>query len=131
MPEARTSLLDQDVFAGVGNIIKNEVLFRVRVHPLSKVGALPLPQRNALVREARTYAFEFLVWKKAGVLKKHWQVHTRHTCPRCEVPLEKRKLGKTQRRSFFCKRCQILYSNAKATTPRVKRAKARTPARAK
>lgn len=35
------ALLDQDLFAGVGNIIKNEVLFRIRVHPLSKVGALP------------------------------------------------------------------------------------------
>ena len=35
------ALLDQNVFAGVGNIIKNEVLFRIRVHPLSTVGALP------------------------------------------------------------------------------------------
>ncbi|MBA2673352.1 hypothetical protein [Ramlibacter sp.] len=26
------ALLDQDLFAGVGNIIKNEVLFRIRVH---------------------------------------------------------------------------------------------------
>src|SRR5690606_24859817 len=31
-------LLDQDVFAGVGNIIKNEVLHRIRVHPESRVG---------------------------------------------------------------------------------------------
>ncbi|HEY4556400.1 MAG TPA: DNA-formamidopyrimidine glycosylase family protein, partial [Lysobacter sp.] len=35
------ALLDQNVFAGVGNIIKNEVLHRIRVHPLSTVGALP------------------------------------------------------------------------------------------
>ena len=27
------ALLDQSIFAGVGNIIKNEVLFRIRVHP--------------------------------------------------------------------------------------------------
>src|SRR5690606_2744590 len=32
-------LLDQDTFAGVGNIIKNEVLYRIGVHPLSTVGA--------------------------------------------------------------------------------------------
>src|SRR5690606_7002725 len=32
------ALLDQDVFAGVGNIIKNEVLFRIRVHPCTRVG---------------------------------------------------------------------------------------------
>ena len=35
------ALLDQNVFAGVGNIIKNEVLFRIRLHPLSTIGALP------------------------------------------------------------------------------------------
>jgi endonuclease-8 len=35
------ALLDQDIFAGVGNIIKNEVLFRISVHPESTVGGLP------------------------------------------------------------------------------------------
>jgi endonuclease-8 len=34
-------LLDQNIFAGVGNIIKNEVLFRIRVHPLSSIGQIP------------------------------------------------------------------------------------------
>ncbi len=43
------ALLDQNVFAGVGNIIKNEVLFRIRVHPLSTVGALPPAKLRALV----------------------------------------------------------------------------------
>ncbi|HVJ62315.1 MAG TPA: DNA-formamidopyrimidine glycosylase family protein [Tahibacter sp.] len=105
------ALLDQDVFAGVGNIIKNEVLFRIRVHPLSTLGALPTAQRNALVREARKYAFEFLAWKKAYVLKKHWLVHTRRICPRCDVPLHKGKLGRTRRRSFYCTQCQVLYAD--------------------
>ena len=30
-------LLDQQVFSGVGNIIKNEVLYRARIHPLNKI----------------------------------------------------------------------------------------------
>jgi endonuclease VIII len=125
------ALLDQDVFAGVGNIIKNEVLFRIRVHPLSEMGALPLPQRNALVREAHTYAFEFLAWKKAGVLKKRWQVHTRHTCPRCDVPLQTGKLGRTRRRSFYCTHCQILYRATEPSPPRGAGVKARTAVRKK
>ncbi|GGY71797.1 endonuclease [Cellvibrio zantedeschiae] len=54
------ALLDQDIFAGVGNIIKNEVLFRVRVHPLSAVGALPAAKLRTIVEEARNYSFEFL-----------------------------------------------------------------------
>jgi hypothetical protein len=50
MPDALVcdALLDQNVFAGVGNIIKNEVLFRIRVHPLSKLGALPAHKLRAL-----------------------------------------------------------------------------------
>ena len=103
------ALLDQNIFSGSGNIIKNEVLFRIKVHPLSKVGALPAKQLNALVREARNYSFDFLEWKKAFVLKKHWLAHTKSTCPRCKIPLIKEYLGKTQRRSFFCNNCQELY----------------------
>src|SRR5215216_4476776 len=33
------ALLDQNIFAGVGNIIKNEVLFRIYIHPESTIGA--------------------------------------------------------------------------------------------
>ena len=103
------ALLDQSVFAGVGNIIKNEVLFRIRVHPLSTVGALPAPQLRALVREARQYSFDFLAWKKAFVLRKHWLAHTKQVCPRCQLPFHKGHLGLTQRRSFWCEGCQVRY----------------------
>ena len=103
------ALLNQDIFAGVGNIIKNEVLFRIRVHPQSKVGKLPLKKRKELVKEAVQYSFDFLEWKKTFVLKKHWLAHTKKTCPRCNIPLIKAYLGKTNRRSFFCTNCQMLY----------------------
>ena len=105
------ALLDQDIFAGVGNIIKNEVLFRIRVHPLSEVGALPAEKLRALVREARQYSFEFKAWKEAFVLKQHWLVHTKKTCPRCDIPLIKGHLGLTMRRSFYCENCQKRYKN--------------------
>src|SRR5690606_37234513 len=60
-PEALVcdALLDQDIFAGVGNIIKNEVLFRIGVQPESPVGELPAVKLNALVKEARNYSFDF------------------------------------------------------------------------
>ena len=103
------ALLDQSVFSGVGNIIKNEVLFRVRVHPLSRVGALPPRKLSDLVREARTYSFDFLAWKKAHVLRKHWLAHTKKTCPRCGIPFRKGHLGVTDRRSFWCESCQLPY----------------------
>ena len=107
---ATDALLEQDIFAGVGNIIKNEVLFRIRVHPESNVGALPPRKLGELVAQAREYSFDFYAWKKAFVLKKHYQVHTKTTCPRDGNRLSYRKhLGDKQRRAFFCERCQKLY----------------------
>jgi endonuclease-8 len=103
------ALLDQSIFSGVGNIIKNEVLFRIRVHPLSTVGALSPAKLRALVQEARQYSFDFLAWKKQYVLKKHWLAHAKTTCPRCHLPFKKAHLGRSNRRSFFCERCQKRY----------------------
>ncbi len=104
------ALLDQNIFAGVGNIIKNEVLFRIQVHPKTKVGNLPLKKMNELIKQARIYSFDFLEWKKQYVLKKHWLAHTKRTCPRDGSPIIKEYLGKTNRRTFYCNKCQELYT---------------------
>ena len=105
------ALLDQDGFAGVGNIIKNEVLHRIRVHPESRVGALPARKLSQLVEQAREYSFDFYRWKKDFVLKKHYQVHTKTSCPRDGTPLSYRKhLGHARRRAFWCDTCQRLYT---------------------
>ena len=111
MPETLVcdALLDQDVFAGVGNIIKNEVLFRIRTHPLSTVGGLPARKLRELVEQARQYSFEFLEWKRAFVLRKHWLAHNKSICPRDLVKFHRAYLGKTNRRSFFCELCQRRY----------------------
>lgn len=108
------ALLDQTIFAGVGNIIKNEVLFRIRVHPQTQVGALPPRKLSELIKQARAYAFDFYRWRKAGVLQKHLQAHTKKVCPRCEIPLQFRaSLGRNERRSFFCNRCQQRYRRSR------------------
>lgn len=103
------ALLDQNIFSGVGNIIKNEVLFRIGVHPESLVGKLPPKKLSALIFEARNYNFDFLRWKKEYVLKKNWLVHTKKICPKCGEPLTKNHLGITNRRSFYCEKDQKLY----------------------
>lgn len=103
------ALLDQTLFAGVGNIIKNEVLFRIHVHPLSKVGKLTAAKRKELVKEAENYSYDFLKWKKEFTLKKHWLAHTKTVCPRDGERINKAYLGKTNRRTFYCTACQKLY----------------------
>ena len=111
LPDASVSdiLLDQNIFAGVGNIIKNEVLFRIRVHPESTVRGLPPRKLTALIDEARNYSFDFYRWKKIFELKKHWLIYTKKKCPQCKGPVTKKYTGIGKRRSFYCERCQSLY----------------------
>lgn len=103
------ALLDQSIFSGVGNIIKNEVLHRIKVHPESTAGALPPKKLTELISEARRYSVDFLEWKQQGVLRKHWLAHTKKVCTRCNRPLVKKHTGLNPRRSFFCTNCQQLY----------------------
>ena len=103
------ALLDQDIFSGVGNIIKNEVLFRVGVHPESLVGNLPTKKLNELMKEARNYSFDFLKWKKMNLLKKHWQAYHQKKCPICGKDIIKKETGKGKRTSFYCETDQKLY----------------------
>lgn len=103
------ALLDQTIFSGVGNIIKNEVLYRIEVHPKTTVGDLPLKKLNGMIKEARNYSFDFLKWKKEYTLRQHWLVHTKKICKRDGDAIVKEYLGKTNRRTFFCNTCQVKY----------------------
>ena len=99
-------LMNQDIFTGVGNIIKNEVLFNLHIHPDALIKNLSAKQLKALTDEARSYSFKFYEWKRIYELKKHYQVYKQRICPRCEIPLLIMKTGEKQRRSYFCANCQ-------------------------
>ncbi|WP_027382050.1 DNA-formamidopyrimidine glycosylase family protein [Epilithonimonas caeni] len=103
------ALMNQDIFSGVGNIIKNEVLFRIAVQPESLVGDLPPEKLNELISEARNYSFDFLKWKRENTLKRHWKAHHQKNCPQCGKPLISKITGKSKRRSFYCEADQKLY----------------------
>jgi endonuclease-8 len=103
------ALLDQNIFSGVGNIIKNEVLYRIKVHPKNSISDLPPRKLSEMIDQARIYSFDFLHWKKEFTLKQHWLAHTKKTCVRDGSKIIKEYLGKTDRRTFFCDCCQVLY----------------------
>jgi len=107
------ALLDQEIFAGSGNIIKNEVLYRTKIHPASLIGDIPPRKLTEIINETRNYAFDFLAWKKDNVLSKHWQAYTKKKCPRDGDTLENKYLGKTKRRTFYCNTCQVKYGSNK------------------
>jgi endonuclease-8 len=103
------ALLNQDIFSGVGNIIKNEVLFRTKIHPLSLVNKLPVKKLKEMITDARNYSLQFYEWKKAFVLKKNWLIYKKSVCPRCSIKAKRAYLGKTDRLSSYCDNCQQLY----------------------
>ena len=49
-------LMDQEIFSGVGNIIRNEALYRAGIHPLSVTGKIPAAKITKLVKEVVNYA---------------------------------------------------------------------------
>jgi endonuclease-8 len=103
-------ILDQNIFSGVGNIIKNEVLYRCEIHPESIIGKIPSEKIGEIISECCIYSFEFLYWKKKFELKKHWLAYTKKTCLRCDLPIIKKQTGNKKRRSFFCTNCQQLHT---------------------
>ena len=104
------ALMDQSIFPGLGNIMKNEVLYRTQIHPASVTGSIPPEKLTQLIKCVRSYAFQFLEQRRQGTLKKNWQVYARRQCRRDDAAIVKAYPGVTARRSFFCSRCQVLYS---------------------
>ncbi|RZL16048.1 MAG: endonuclease [Pedobacter sp.] len=101
-------LLEQDIFAGVGNIIKNEALYRARIHPASVLNKIPAAKLKELIKQTRDYSFDFFKWRKEGTLTKHWEVYSQKKCPKGHA-IKKINIGKSKRGSFVCEICQKRY----------------------
>ena len=102
------ALLDQQIFSGVGNIIKNEVLWRVKLHPATLIKNITPAKINKLMQEVINYSFEFLQQKKQGIFSKNWKAYNQKICSRCKHTIEKLEAGKGKRATYVCKNCQKL-----------------------
>lgn len=100
-------LIDQDFFTGVGNKIRNEVLFRVMVHPLSKVKDIPDKKLKEIIDDCVKFSFQMLEWKREGIMDDNLIIYKRNECPRDGMPVHHDKLG--SRTIHFCEKCQVLY----------------------
>lgn len=99
-------LLDQEIFGGVGNIIKNEVLFLAKISPTRKVKNISAAKLKEIIGISRDYIFSFLKWRKLFVLKRHYQVYRQSYCHKCQAKITRKKTGARGRLSFVCERCQ-------------------------
>ena len=110
------ALMDQHIFSGVGNIIKNEVMWRAKVYPGAKVSELSAGSITKIAKEVSTYAWEFYEQKPKGTLSKNWKAYNQETCSRCGAKMIKKKMGKTKRASFYCSKEQAPQSTKNSTT---------------
>ena len=102
-------LLDQGVMAGVGNILRNEVLFRVGIHPERLVEDLSLREALDLAYEVERISWEFYERKVQGArVGELFKVYNRagRPCPNCGHPIKMYIQQPIGRRTFICERCQ-------------------------
>lgn len=99
-------LLDQEIFPGVGNIIKNEVLFLAKTSPSNKVQQLPAKKIAEITQHARQFSQKFLELRKKGQLRENLQIYRKAYCPVCNTKIIRAKTGKHNRWSFICPVCQ-------------------------
>jgi len=99
----RDALLDQRNLAGIGTMWAAESCFALRVHPRTRVAAVPdLP---ALVTKAQE-----LMAASADTMRQRMWVYgrRRNPCPRCGTAVGVEQLGPPgrERSSYFCPVCQ-------------------------
>lgn len=95
-------LLDQTIFAGLGNIIKNEILLLAQTRPTTLVRALAPAKRREIVALARSFSLQFYEWRKVFELRKHLKIHRKGICPLCGGKLIRAKTGLSGRWSYYC-----------------------------
>lgn len=126
-------LMDQAVIAGVGNVIRAEILFVTGVHPLRPGASLTRARVDALWDAAGAMMRRAM---KAGRLLSlpiaddvpesagRW-VYRQDACRRCGGAVERLPLA--GRTAYACRRCQPLERGRTAATPRARRAGGDSP----
>lgn len=99
-------LLDQSIFLGVGNIIKNEVLLLAKTVPYKKVEELSVKKLKEIVEITRDYVFQFYQWRKIFELKKHYKIYRQKYCKICGNKVMRIRTGMRQRLSYICTHCE-------------------------
>uniref|UniRef100_A0A8D1HRF9 Endonuclease 8-like 2 n=1 Tax=Sus scrofa TaxID=9823 RepID=A0A8D1HRF9_PIG len=101
------TLLDQRYFSGLGNIIKNEALFRAGIHPLTPGSLLGALRLEALVDHVVAFSAGWLEGKFQG-RQQHTQIYQKDRCP-AGHQVVKEALGPPgglQRLTWWCPQCQ-------------------------
>lgn len=102
-------MMDQNIFTGVGNIIRVEVLYRAKIHPESILKEIPEKKLQFLMKAVVAYAEEFLDLMKTDEVKELAWVYGKKICPKDKKELLIAEMGKVKRKTYVCEKCQKLY----------------------
>jgi formamidopyrimidine-DNA glycosylase len=100
----KARLLDQGAISGVGNLLADEILWRARMSPRTRAGAMTEAELDTLHDEVRA-AIEAAIrlgGAHTGDLIPHRERDG--ACPRCGTPLSRATIG--GRTTFWCPQCQ-------------------------
>lgn len=114
----KSSLLDQTIMTGLGNIYVDEVLFLTKLHPETKSNSITKQQAKKIIENSkkvlnkaiklggttiRSYTSSLGV---TGRFQNELNVHTKQgePCPICQTTIDKIKVN--GRGTYYCKKCQ-------------------------
>jgi endonuclease-8 len=101
-------LMNQDIFAGVGNKIRNEALYRAGIHPQSVVGKIPPAKITVLIKEVVKYAKLFYRnLEKTGENNSFQVYQQEYAADGSEVTMK--VLTKSKRKIYFSEHRQKMY----------------------
>lgn len=101
--------MDQNIFTGVGNKIRNEALYRAGIHPQSITGKIPATKITKLVKEVVVYARLFYKELETnGTLTTFGVYQQEYAADGSEVTMK--ILPKSKRKIYFSEYKQQLYT---------------------
>lgn len=114
----KTTLLDQSIIAGIGNIYADEILFVCKINPLRKakllskqdcqniIDACRKIMKAAIAHSGTTVSSFAFAPSHAGSFQKFLKVHTKENQPCTVCKTKIKKITVNGRGTYYCPRCQ-------------------------
>jgi formamidopyrimidine-DNA glycosylase len=106
--QLKTVLMDQAVVAGLGNMLSDEICWRVRLHPATPVASVPSDELRRVGTQLRSTLRSAVraghIPRTRGWLNSRRADPDPAPCPRCATTLRRSRIG--GRTSLWCPRCQ-------------------------
>jgi formamidopyrimidine-DNA glycosylase len=109
--EIAPALLDQHIIAGIGNMLKSEILFCAGIHPCRTVSSLTPEELRDILSWTQRLMRRWLNGSRKGTGWRFIYGKAEDPCPTCGTQIV--KLRQAGRNTYFCPHCQPL-----ATTSR-------------